>query len=57
MSKIASCTMPAEDITCRIAKNEREYPTLPRREWRYFVEMETYAATIEPGGLEVARLV
>lgn len=34
MSKITTCTLPAEDIACWIAEIEREYPTLPRGERR-----------------------
>jgi hypothetical protein len=34
MSKITTCTLPAEDIAFWIAEIEREYPTLPRGERR-----------------------
>jgi hypothetical protein len=34
MSKIATCTLPAEEISCWVAEIEREYPTLPRGERR-----------------------
>jgi hypothetical protein len=34
MSKIATCTLPAEEISCWITEIEREYPTLPRGERR-----------------------
>jgi hypothetical protein len=34
MSKIATCTLPAEEICCWIAEIEREYPMLPRGERR-----------------------
>jgi hypothetical protein len=80
MSKIITCTIPAEGIACWLAEIKREYPTLPRSEQRiarrqmhelrtelgirdefermeteqrYFAEVETYAATIEPEGFAV----
>lgn len=34
MSKITTCTLPAEDIASWIAEIEREYPTLPHDERR-----------------------
>jgi hypothetical protein len=34
MSKIITCTIPAEGIACWLAEIKREYPTLPRSEQR-----------------------